>query len=314
MVVEGKKSDKSSVLSGVPQGSVLGPILFLVYINDLPESVRSKVRLFADDTILYRVIRSREDELILQRDLERLEAWGQTWQMEFHPTKCQAMRVGKKKSCPPDYMLHGINLAIVSEVKYLGVIIDSNLNWSKQVSEVVAKANKKLAFLRRNLRIHSPKIKALAYSSLIRSQLEYCSSVWHPHTAKNIGKIEMVQRRAARWALSRYHNTSSVTEMLGHLHWQTLKHRRDFSSLCLFYKMANGEAATNLQNYLTPSQRTTRRSHSHTYIQPQCGSDAFLHSFFPRTVRLWNGLPGDVVDSPSLASYRKALAATKSNP
>ena len=132
--------------------------------------------------------------------------------------------------------------------------------------------------------------------------------MWAPHTAKNIHKLEMVQRRAARWAVNRYHKTSSVTEMLDHLQWRSLESRRDTSSLSLFFKMATGRAAVNLNDHLRPITRPTRHSHSHSFIQPQCGSDAYNHSFFPRTLRLWNALPQGVVSSPTLDSYKSAVA------
>ncbi len=310
VVVEGISSDSSQVLSGVPQGSVLGPILFLAYINDLPSYVSSPVRLFADDTIMYRPIKNNDDVKTLQQDLENLDKWGNIWQMEFHPSKCEVMRVCKsrnKKLPTPSYLLQNHRLEVVDHIKYLGITIFQDLNWAKHINNITAKANQKLGFLRRNLRISCPKFKAIAYKSLIRSQLEFCANVWCPQHQGNIHRIEMVQRRAARWALNRYHNTSSVSDMIGTLEWSTLEDRRERMKLIMMYKMVNGLVATNPNNYLTPVTRPTRHSHPYSFITPSCRTDQFKFSFFPSASIAWNGLSAEAVSSPTLETFRAGL-------
>ncbi len=126
VVLEGESSDDAEVLSGVPQGSVLGPCLFLFYINDLPESLVSNIRLFADDTIVYLTIHSDSDTQVLQRD--KLAEWEILWKMEFHPDKCEVLGVGRKRAMVQnDYILHGKTLATADSAKYLGVTIASDL-------------------------------------------------------------------------------------------------------------------------------------------------------------------------------------------
>ena len=159
VILQGKQSDTSWVSSGVPQGSVLGPILFLIYINDLPDCVTSQVRLFADDTIVYRKIKDHRDEAILQKDLSSLEEWENQWQMEFHPGKCQVIRVTKAlKPKDTEYYLHGHKLDIVSSAKYLGLTIQKDLKWNTHINQVISKGNRTLGMLRRNLKISSPSI------------------------------------------------------------------------------------------------------------------------------------------------------------
>ena len=142
------------VLSGVPQGSVLGPVLFLIFINDLPENIRSSVRLFADDCVLYRNIESPTDCQILQDDLNSLAQWEADWQMKFNVAKCHSMRVTRH---PPDkhiqfeYTLHQQRLEPVQSAKYLGITISDDLDWGQHISEITSKATKTLGFLRRNL-------------------------------------------------------------------------------------------------------------------------------------------------------------------
>jgi hypothetical protein len=297
VVVEGSSSPQGFVTSGVPQGSVIGPILFLIYINDLPASVSSEVRLFADDTIVYRHIKTPTDCDILQSDLLKLESWEREWQMEFHPGKCTVLRITRKqKPIVHNYLLHGQELP---EAKYLGVTISHDLSWNKHIQDVTAKANRTLGFVRRNLRVSSPKIKERAYFGVVRPRLEYASVVWDPHSAANAHAIEMVQRRAARWALHRWHNTSSVTAMLNQLKWRTLQQRRVDARLCMWYKMVHGLVSLSPLSYTQPITRMSRRAHSCGYVPLHSTKDVLRYSFVPRTVFAWNSLPPDLVTADS---------------
>ena len=200
VVVNGSRSSFVSVRSGVPQGSVLGPSLFLAYINDLPARLEALTRLFADDTAVYRVVTSGNDQAQLQQDLHRLAEWEMSWDMQFHPAKCTTLPVTRSRHpLQPAYQLHGHTLETVSAVKYLGVTIQGDLCWDAHINNIVSKANSTLGFLRRNLKISSRRVKEQAYKSFVRPILEYACSVWDPHTQKQIDKIEAVQRRAARF-------------------------------------------------------------------------------------------------------------------
>ena len=215
VVVHGAFSSPAPVVSGVPQGSVLGPILFLVFINDLPECVSSCTRLFADDCVLYREINSAADCDILQQDLAHLEEWEQKWGMDFHPDKCSILRVHRKRDpLLHNYSLKGHILASEQHTKYLGVLISQDLTWTTHINTMVKKANSVLGFLRRNLRVSNEHTKEAAYKTLVRPHLEYCCTVWNPHTKDLKHRVEMVQRRAARFTTRRYRNTNSVSEML----------------------------------------------------------------------------------------------------
>ena len=149
--------------SGVPQGTVLGPLLFLIFINDLPEHIQSKVRLFADDYIVYREINSKADCEILQEPLHAIERWESTWAMEFHPAKGSVMRIATSRSpLMLSYKLKGHQLQAETTSKYLGVDLSNNLNWKPHIDRIVKKSNSMLGFLRRNLRIRSQETKAMA--------------------------------------------------------------------------------------------------------------------------------------------------------
>lgn len=229
--------------------------------------------------------------------------------MEFNPTKCQVLRVTRSRQIVNhQYSLYGKNLDICSSAKYLGITVSSDLRWNKQVDEVCAKANRTLAFLRRNLRIKSPKLKTLAYFTLVRPIIEYAAPVWDPHTQRNIYKIEMVQRRAARFVCSRYHNTSSVSEMLQELNWPSLQQRREVLRLVLLYKMHQGKVIFDTSPYITPVLRATRHTHQQGYQVPASTTEYHRHSFFPRTVKVWNSLPPDIISAPSAEAFRRHLA------
>ena len=164
VVLDSQASDPVPVLSGVPQGSVLGPVLFLIFINDLPENIRSSVRLFADDCVLYRNIESPTDCQILQGDLNSLTQWEADWQMKFNVAKCHSMRVTRH---PPDkhiqfeYTLYQQRLEQVQSAKYLGITISDDFDWGQHISEISSKATKTLGFLRRNFALHLGTLRKL---------------------------------------------------------------------------------------------------------------------------------------------------------
>ena len=164
VVLEGEHSYSVPVTSGVPQGSVLGPFMFLVFINDLPCYVKSRVRLFADDTVIYLTIKSESDCRQLQDDLHSLEKWESDWCMEFNPSKCNVIRVTRRRT-PFKFQnkLHGKVLETADTTKYLRINLSHDLRWNYHVNEITTKANKTLNFLRRNLRTCLAKFKEQAY-------------------------------------------------------------------------------------------------------------------------------------------------------
>ena len=169
VVLEGDCSEEVPVTSGVPQGSVLGPILFLVYINYLPDKVKSQVRLFADDTTAYLAITKLAKSKQLQDDLDTLQEWEIDWDMEFNPGKCQVIHVTRSRSpLPTSYILHGQTLEVVSSAKYLGVDIASDLSWKPHITRITNTANKSLGFLRRNLKAKNPELRERAYKAIVR--------------------------------------------------------------------------------------------------------------------------------------------------
>ena len=164
--------------------------------------------------------------------------------MRFNAAKCNLMRMSRKQTpISTQYELSGQVLEEVKDAKYLGVTVSDDLEWTKHINAITTKANSKLSFLRRNLKGCPEKLRETAYFALVRSFLEYSATVWHPHQKYNSDKLEMVQRRAARFVKGRYGMYESVTQMLEELTWVPLSKRRENADrLILFYKIINNLA------------------------------------------------------------------------
>jgi hypothetical protein len=329
VVLEGEHSEEARVESGVPQGTVLGPLLFLVHINDLPETVNSTVRLFADDCLLYREIHSFNDHTILQQDLQNLEAWATNWGMRFNAKKCYVMPT--KQQSPYFYRLDGEILKSVDHNPYLGVEISADLKWSTHISQKCKKASSILGFLRRNLGNCPRECRKLAYISLIRSTLEYGGIVWDPYLKKDIDQLERIQRQGARFIMRDYKSRKpgSVTRMLQDLNFPTLQSRRKQQRLTMLFKIAEGHVPAFPPDKTLTSVRTNRRkitpkvfedfqttnvvakyavTNSRGFKIPESeGSEQYRSSFFVRTIQEWNQLEESTVQAKSVASFSAAV-------
>jgi hypothetical protein len=340
VLLEGEISEEAKVESGVPQGTVLGPLLFLCHINDLPKSVKSSVRLFADDCLLYREIKSFQDHLILQNDLLQLEMWAKKWGMRFNASKCYALPT--KTTSSYFYKLNGEVLEHVEQNPYLGIQISSNLKWGVHITQMCKKAGSTLGFLRRNLRSCPPQCRRLAYISLLRSKLEYGAVVWDPYLKQDIDRVERIQRQAARFITGDYttREEGCVTRMLRDLNLPPLQERRKQMRLVTFYKIVNGEIpALPPNDFLTPNEHgRTRRTirpktftdcvttnpiarhaidHPKGYKVPESTTEQYTSSYFVRTVVDWNQLKKDIVEAKSATAFSAAvgiaLAAERNN-
>ena len=255
VLVEGCKSDQVHVSSGVPQGTVLGPLLFILYINDTPTHISpgTSLKLFADDAMLYGKINNHTDQDNLQHDLDRLIDWAQSWQMTFNPSKCEIMHITRSKS-PIDnpYIIHNETLRAVPVATHLGIDISNYLSWNTHINKIVNKANSKLGFIKRNLKSIPQSIKTYAYWSLVRPHLEYCCPVWDPYTTRNINHLEEIQHRAARFVVHNYSWETSRSTLASALSWPTLEQRRAEARLTTMYKITNNLLDINPNQYLMP--------------------------------------------------------------
>jgi len=331
VVLDGETSEEINVASGVPQGTVLGPLLFLCFINDLPDSVRSQVRLFADDCLLYRTIGNRSDHHVLEEDLQNLHSWAKTWGMKFNSKKCYILSINQKSS--HFYSLGDEVLKEVTINPYLGVLISNDLKWQAHIQNICKKSNSVLGLLRRNLRGCPQHCKRIAYTSLVRSKLEYAAVVWDPYLQGDIDSLERVQHRAARFITGDYHsrNTGCVTRMLQEQNLPSLEHRRKELRLTHMYKVVEGLIpGLPPENFLQPKKlgrsiRTSTRlrgyasknvversvtNNDRPFQILHANSNQFKNSFFIRTVIDWNHLASSAVNAESPEAFRSALSVS----
>ena len=255
IVLDGTASSAAPVTSIVPQSTVLGPLLFLVYINDLPSCVKSSTHIFAGDCLLYKCINSSADSKALQEDLDYLQQWEKDWQMKFNPGKCEVIPISnKRKVVDSEDTIHGQILRRTDKAKYLGVTIDSTLSWNHHIDTITKKANNTTAFLRQNLSSWPPDVKATCYKALMRPQLEYASSIWD----------------------SRTH------------HWEDLHTCRKHGKMVLMYRIVNHLVDITSSTILQSVGTSRTREHNHRYLVPYYSVDAYKFAFSPSGIRLWN--------------------------
>ena len=308
VALEGVFSSSAPVLSGVPQGTVIGPLLFLTYINDLPDVIsHSKTKLFADDSMLLKEIKSDRDQTKLQEDLNALEVWEKEWQMNFNPSKCNAMiaTTNKKETKKRDYFLHNQKLDHTKNSKYLGITISEDMKWTEHIDLTASKGHRAVGFLRRNFSSCSPKAKANTYTTMVRPVLEYASTVWDPNLVQDIQKLEKVQRSASRYVFNNYERKpGTVTSLLQTLQWDTLEDRRELSRLAMMYKIENGLVDLNPTYFYNKADCRTR---GNKIFQERTKKAVFNQSFFPKTLRQWNKLPPNLTGAKTLGAFKHGV-------
>ena len=260
VVVDGEGCRPVPVTSGVPQGLVLGPCLFLLYINDLAQDLDSIVRLFEDDTIAYLTIDNQADAMYLKHDLDRLADWEKCWQSSTLKN-ARFSESPKRPKHPPSvtttyYMDIHLRLWTMSNTLVLPYqATSSGMSTHHQQSKLYTSCPEA------QLRVSSQSLKTAAYKVLVRPHAEYCSTVWDPPTAHLTRKVEMVQRRSARWVCNKYStglNTTGPTGMIRTLGWPSLESHRKVTSLCLIYKMRNNFFRISYRTLLEPYSYRTK--------------------------------------------------------
>ena len=296
-------SNIGKVTSGVPQGSVLGPILFLLFINDLPHNITSTSKLFADDTKLYRIIRSINDADALQQDINALVEWCIEWKMIFNATKCHVLHISNKN---PHYIYHmnGRLLNWTPDAKDLGITVSNDLKPHKHIVNIVKKANQTLGMIKRSFVNINKDIFLLTYKSFIRPGLEYCQSVWSPYLQKDINLLESVQRRATKMVTG-MHNLS-YEQRLEKLDLFSLKHRRDRGDMILVFKIIKNLVNVDTSDFFKFKAHSSTRGHNMKLdwkTNPK--TDQGWNSFSQRTIIPWNKLPDSVVNSQDVPTFKR---------
>jgi len=296
------------VLSGVPQGSVLGPILFLIFINDLDIDIQNLLLKFADDTKLCSKVCNAEDIAKLQEDLDTLVRWSQQWQMKFNVQKCKVMHVGyrtTKSRNPADYFMEGHKLESCEQERDLGVIMSANLKVRNQCSQACAKANKMLGIIKRSFVLKSTDVMLNLYKTMVRPHLEYCISAWSPHYVKDKELIEKVQHRFTRMIPGIQH--LPYTDRLKQLGLWSLEERRNRADLIEVFKMAHGFSKTPLHALFHVDTTRITRGHCFKLSKYRCNKDVRKFFFSNRVITRWNMLHEDTVITTSINGFKSKL-------
>ena len=304
VVINNTYSSWSDVISGIPQGSVLGPILFSIYINDLPSSLSNSTLLFADDTKIYcRIPRINNSVNIesLQQDIDRLVTWSAKWQLPFNLSKCTVLHLGKFNPRHV-YNMNGHSIEEVSKEKDLGVMIDEQLKFHDQTSYVTSKANRTIGIIKKTFMNINTDTFLNLYKALIRPQLEYANVIWGPFYSVDQNKVENVQRAATRMIPSIRH--LSYEQRLRILNLPSLKHRRLRGDMINVYRLLHNMFNLDQAQFFTIDASSRTRGHSFKLYKQQLFKDVRANVFSQRVINNWNKLPTEVVTSSNLSLFK----------
>ena len=303
--INDKQSSSTNVSSGVPQGSVLGPTLFIYFINDLPTVVTTLIKIFADDTKAYNRITNFKDHEELQFTIERLVEWSNTWQLKFNGGKCKVLHIGKNN---PKYNYTILEDGIRKDLeettceKDLGISIDPLLEFEQHINNIVKKARSISGLIIRTITFKSKDIMIPLFKSLVRPILEYGNVVWYPNKRKYIDHIESVQRYYTKCIIGM--RGKSYKERLYSLGLPSLVYRRLRGDLIETYKITHKIYDPNITNSLINLAHTNTRSHNFKLSKPRVNTNKFLNFFTNRIINVWNNLPGNIVEASSLNCFK----------
>ena len=324
VTIDGKNSDWAEVQAGVPQGSLLGPLLFLIYINDIVEVVNSEIRIFADDTFIFTVVNEHCTET-LNKDLESINKWAWQWKMVFNPdiTK-QAVEIQFSRKRTPtrhdELSFNGIPVKKVKETKHLGMVLDEKLSFTSHIGDKITKAKKELGVMK-HIKKWVPFFTLVTYYKMwIRPHLEYADLVFDKASHSrlqnnqvfnlsrskdaNCVDLESIQYQAARIATGAWMGSSmnDTYELLG---WETLEHRRTIRKLTELYRILKEKSPNHLYEIITPFKYAdgSRNAEARKLINMRSNREAF----FPSVIEDWNRLEKSVKESNSKNIFKKKL-------
>ena len=310
--VNGSESEEVGVGSGVPQGSVLGPILFIIFINDIDRDVQilvDLVRKFADDTKAGKSIRHQKDAEELQEGLNKLCEWGNTWSMSFNVKKCKVMHFGRNNP-GNKYMMNGVELEVVDDERDIGVKVSANLKPSKHCQEAASKARVVLGQLSRCFHYRDKFVFLRLYKQYVRPHMEFASAAWSPWLAKDISILEDVQIKAIKMISGL--NSNDYEGKLKELNLWSLEKRRIMFDLIQIFKIVKdiGEIKCSIKHVENNVQRgiMTRSQHDETnIIKERANLDCRRNFLMNRSADIWNKLPSETKHSTTVTKFKRSL-------
>ena len=296
-------SQWANVTSGVPQGSVLGPILFLIYINDMPFQVQNICKLFADDAKLFCPI--TKEPSTLQSDIESIYAWSKKWQLPFNVGKCKILHIGKNNP-KYNYYMNGRILEKVDIQNDLGVLMDSELEFHHQTSSAIKKANQILGLIKKTFAAKTEENVTLLYKTFVRPILEYGNVIWGPLYKGDHKLVEAVQRRATK--LIPGISTFTYEARLRRLNLPLLHHKRRRGDMITVFKIMSGRLNIQKNRFFEMQLNTNTRGHSLKIFKQHARTFVKQQSFASRIINDWNMLPSHVVEATNVDAFKNALA------
>ena len=320
VVINGAESEWAPIYSGVPQGSVLGPLLFLIYINDLEDGIKSQVKFFADDTSLFSIVRDPEISANeLNNDLRVISKWAYQWKMSFNPDPdkpAEEILFSRKlsKVNHPPLFFNDVPVKRVDDHKHLGLVLDSKLIFVKHINEKVKIARKWIGIIKHLSPYLPTHTLDEIYKMRVRPHLDYCDVIYHtPIITHDFDSsltlnyqmkfLESTQYQAALAVSGCWKgtNTDKIYEELG---WESLDQRRFFRRLVMFYKISNGMTPSYLKEPVRFPQRTLRSSDIPLL---KSRTDRYLHSFYPDSVKNWNNIGTQIREAKSISVFKKTM-------
>ena len=312
VVLEGSFSDFKEVKAGVPQGSILGPLLFLVFINDIVNDIGSSVKLFADDTSLYLIV---DDPVmaanLMDIDLDKIHQWANNWLVKFNPHKTEELIISRKTATVihPSVSMNNVEVKRVEFHKHLGLTFNNDCTWHEHITEITSKAWKRINILQALKFQLDRKSLEIMYFSFVRPILEYADIIWDNCYNFEKEAIEKVQWEAARIVTGATKSCSRV-KLLEDTGWDTMEKRRYKHRMVIFFKMIKNMAPTYLANLIPPSVHQVSQRNLRNYSDltvPRSRTNLYNKSFIPVATREWNSLPENMKTCTSLASFKNLL-------
>jgi len=293
--VDGCHSVWQLILAGVPQGSALGPLLFIIFIDDITENIGATIKLFADDTSLYMTVDNNMHAVTqqLNQDLNIISDWANRWLVSFNPQKTKSMVVTLKHNllCPPLSFNNHI-LEDAESHKHLGIELNTTLTWKQHTESIALTTNKKINILSHLSKVLDRKTLSIMYTSFIRPSLEYGNIIWCNCTDNESDTLEAIQRRAARIITGGIIRTNTISLYL-ECGIETLQERRNRNVLLFFHRIVNGNVPDYLHELRPPGTMDRQRYNlrqQHNYTVPRCRLAKYKNSFFPKAINMWNSL------------------------